>query len=191
MDGWLPDWLTQRARISPDRLALIFDDGDEHWTFAALDEMVTVYAGLLDAFGVNAGQRVAMLMVNCGTFVVLVHALSRLGAVLVPLNTRLAAAEIGWQLRDVRASWLFYDQEHAEAATTAAHDLPELRLASVDEIGGEAIPTTDWRPDTNRFNLNALHSIIYTSGTTGHPKGVLLTYGNHWWSAIGSASTWD
>ena len=187
-DGWLPDWLQQRARLFPDRLALIA--GGDRWTFGALDCHATKAASELAALGVGADDRVALLMRNSRTFVTLVHALARLGAVLVPLNTRLAPAEIGWQLRHVGARWLFHDHANAPAAATAGRDLAALRLLLLDDrfaASMPAEPAQPSRPGAVRFRLDAPHSILYTSGTTGHPKGAILTYGNHWWSAVGSA----
>ena len=188
-NGWLPDWLHQRARVCPERLALIAGDGTGRWTFSSLDSYVTQTANYLAALGMGADDRVALLMRNSRTCVTLVHALSRLGAVLVPLNTRLAPAEIGWQLRDVRARWLLHDPVNAMAATTAVRDAerPALHLVLVDENSVASMPTQAAPPNSVRFHLDAPHSILYTSGTTGHPKGAVLTFGNHWWSAVGSA----
>src|SRR5216683_3241383 len=147
----MPDWLSQRARISPDRLALSAGEGAERWTFRALDQHVTVAASDLAAMGVGADDRVALLMRNSRTFVVLVHALSRLGAVLVPLNTRLSPTEISWQLRDVRARWLLHDPVNAQAAATAGRDAgrPELRLVLQDEHFPDPLPTPGSPPNTN------------------------------------------
>ena len=188
-DDWLPDWLDQRARVYPERLALIAGDGAERWTFSSLDTQVSKTANYLASLGVGADDRVALLMRNGRTFVGLVHAVSRLGAVLVPLNTRLAPAEIGWQLRDVRAGWLLHDQANAMAATTAAREAgrPAAQLVLVDDNSAASRPAQAPPAKSARFRLDAPHSILYTSGTTGHPKGVVLTYGNHWWSAVGSA----
>src|SRR5712692_11189037 len=151
-NGWLPDWLHQRARICPERLALIAGDGTDRWTFSSLDRHVTKTANYLVALGVGADDRVALLMRNGRTFVTLVHALSRLGAVLVPLNTRLAPTEIGWQLGNVRARWLLHDQFNALAATTAARDAgrPELHLVLTDENFPGPLPTQASLPSSIR-----------------------------------------
>jgi O-succinylbenzoic acid--CoA ligase len=186
----LPAWLNQRAQATPDRLALVA--GPDRFTFRELAARVEQTARRLGAFGVRKDDRVALLMRNGACFVELIHAVSRLGAVLVPLNTRLVPAEIAWQLADVQATHLIYDPPDAETARAAARDLPGLRLATSADYptGGETalaqLPEADC-PLQDDVDLGAAHSIIYTSGTTGKPKGAVLTFGNHWWSAMASA----
>jgi len=186
----LPAWLNQRAQATPDRLALVA--GPDRFTFRELAARVEQTARRLGAFGVRKDDRVALLMRNGACFVELIHAVSRLGAVLVPLNTRLAPAEIAWQLADVQATHLIYDPPDAETARAAARDFPGLRLATSADYptGGETalaqLPEADC-PLCDDVDPGAAHSIIYTSGTTGKPKGAVLTFGNHWWSAMASA----
>jgi O-succinylbenzoic acid--CoA ligase len=186
----LPAWLNQRAQATPDRLALIV--GTERYAFRDLAVRADRTARRLGGLGVPKGGRVALLMRNGARFVELIHAVSRLGAVLVPLNTRLAPAEIAWQLADVQTTHLIYDPPNAGTACAAARDLPDLRLAtSADcptdgEVALSQLPEADC-PLQDDADLDTLHSIIYTSGTTGRPKGAMLTFGNHWWSALASA----
>src|SRR5579884_1651317 len=138
----LPDWLARAAASFPDRLALRF--GGEDWTFAELDRRATTLARRLSSAGIGAGSRVALLSANSAQYAALVHALTRLGAVLIPLNTRLTEHELRWQLADVKASVLISDGRHAALAAAAIRDLPALPLyllaaqASSDgaEIGG-------------------------------------------------------
>jgi O-succinylbenzoic acid--CoA ligase len=95
---------------------------------------------------------------------VAVHALMRIGSVLVPINTRLTQTEVEWQLGDAGVEVVLGDHELARLAESAR--VPDK---------GRAFRLEDW------------HSIVYTSGTTGRPKGAILTYANHWWSAMASA----
>jgi O-succinylbenzoic acid--CoA ligase len=179
----MPDWLSRRAALSPEQPALLA--GGVRWTFAGLDRLVVSTARRLAALGVAPGDRVAALQGNGPDFVALVHAVARIGAVLVPLNTRLAPPELAWQLVDAGARLLIHDDPHASAARAAARLAPDLLLVPAAD-GAEA---GDDRPNPLRdwIDLTAVHSIVYTSGTTGRPKGAMLTYGNHWWSAVGSA----
>jgi len=157
----VPDWLRQRAELSPDRLALTA--ADSTWAFAELDARVDAAAAHLRERGIQPGQHVGLRMPNSAGFVVAVHALMRLGAVLVPINARLTPAEVEWQT--------------ADAQLARALDDPDALLDC---------PGADQNIE-REFDLHARHSIIYTSGTSGRPKGAILTYGNHWWSAVGSA----
>lgn len=111
----MQDWLAQRAARSPERVALIF--GGHTWTFRELDVRVTELAQRLTAMGIEKSDRVAVLMRNSDLYAALVHALARTGAVLVPLNTRLAPDELKWQMERVQTRVLFYDDAWAEVAS--------------------------------------------------------------------------
>jgi O-succinylbenzoic acid--CoA ligase len=160
----VPDWLRQRAHVTPDRLALLVPDDSVGWSFAELDRRVDDAACALRQRGVAANQRVGVLARNGPGFVLAVHALMRLGAVLVPINTRLTSPEVEWQRRDAELSHVLDDDTLAQILR--APDGPRL---------------------DREFDLDEPHSILYTSGTTGRSKGAILTYGNHWWSAVASA----
>jgi O-succinylbenzoic acid--CoA ligase len=172
------DWLRQRASLTPERLALAC--GEARWSFRELDERVTAMAGDLHARGVAAGAHVAVLMRNGAPLVTAIYALSRLGAVLVPLNTRLTPAELRWQLADSQAARLLHDDAHAAVAQSL-----NIPCVAVNSLQSSVIALPP--PSSLHFSLDQPHSIIYTSGTTGQPKGAVLTFGNHWWSAVGSA----
>jgi O-succinylbenzoic acid--CoA ligase len=184
----MPDWLRHRTASTPDRLAIIA--GSEHWTFAELDRRVSRTARQLAGLGVRPADRVATLLRNSHHAVEIIQAVSRLGAVLVPLNYRLSAGELAWQLADVQPRLLVIDGHTAAVAGESATSLSGLPCVTVADAPSAAplsgAPELD-APLREHIALDELHSIIYTSGTTGEPKGVLLSYGNHWWSAIGSA----
>jgi O-succinylbenzoic acid--CoA ligase len=184
----IPDWLTYRVAAAPDAPALI--SAAEQWSFAELDREATLWAQRLQTLGIGAGDRVAALLQNGIPYVTLVHALIKLRAVLVPLNTRLAAAELVWQIAHIRARLLLLDAPNAERAVDVHVTLPNLPCRTLTPCANwptldTVEPTAFDAPD--RIDLAATHCIIHTSGTTGAPKGVMLTYGNHWWSAMGSA----
>ena len=183
-DGCLPDWLGRRAVTHARHPALIA--GSVNWTFAELDDRVGEAARQLAALGVADGDRVALLARNGPAFVVMVHAVGRLGAVLVPLNIRLTPVELAWQLTDARVTFLFHDTAHASLAAAATDQVGDLRMLEIGPEGPEGPDAVSIKP-RDRIALESAQGIIYTSGTTGRSKGVLLTYGNYWWSAAGSA----
>jgi o-succinylbenzoate---CoA ligase len=173
-----PDWIEGRAAINPDRVALTADG--RAWTFAQLDTDVTRMARRLAGLGVEAGDRVATLLNNGATAAILPHALLRLGATVVPLNTRLSQPEIEWQLSDASPRLVIVEKRTASlvtsTTTTTVIDAADLASAS------EAVVELRLEHDAD-----AILAIIYTSGTTGRPKGAMLTVANFWWSATGSA----
>ncbi len=184
MSGILvPDWLSHHARATPDRTAIVV--GDVRWSWVELDRRTGAMAARLATVGVRTGEPVGVLLSNGPDFVLFVHALIRLRAVLVPLNTRLATGELVWQARDAGLHLLVYDESNA------ASGLETARIAAVPALPIERLSARDHGEETHMaagpMDLAMVHGIVYTSGTTGRPKGAILTYANHFWSATGSA----
>ncbi len=172
-------WLTERVRRSPGRVALVWEGRE--WSYGQLSREVEGYAARLAGLGVAPGQRVGVLLPNGPAYMCLVHALARLGAVLVPLNRRLTPAELSWQVAQAEGTLLIYDEQTAAQAEALAAEGVVTR--DVAALAG----ATDAIAPLHPFSLDALQAIVFTSGTTGRPKGALLTFGNHLWSAMGSA----
>jgi o-succinylbenzoate---CoA ligase len=156
----LDNWLAQRAETCPDREALIA--GDDVLTYRELEGEAEAAARRLAGLGVRAGSAVTVSMPAGLEYAVLIHALMKLGAVLHPLDPRLGEDELAVALEGVR---------------------PVLDITDEGQVeGGEA----DW-PLIGELDLDAPHCRILTSGTSGSAKIVELSYGNHLWSAVGSA----
>lgn len=184
MDNILPPWLKQRAYLTPKRIALISED--ETLTFAQLDRKARHMALRLISLGVKPGTHVAILLANRAQTVVFIHALMYAQGVLIPLNTRLSVKELAWQVGDAQASLVIYDDDNQEKieALKGQVSCPLIHLAQLEKQEEAPVNSEIFhRP----VSLNDLHTIIYTSGTTGRPKGAMLSYGNHFWSAVGSA----
>jgi O-succinylbenzoic acid--CoA ligase len=156
----LDNWLAQRAQTCPDRTALIADGLEI--TYAELEREATRAARRLAARGVRRDSMVVLRLPAGLDYVVLLHALMKLGAVAYPLSPRLSARERETELE--RATPLLVISEPGQLTATEA-DLPLL---------GE-------------HDLAAVHCRILTSGTSGRPRSIGITYGNHLWSAVGSA----
>jgi O-succinylbenzoic acid--CoA ligase len=180
----LPNWLAHRAAVLPDQPALLADG--KRWTFAAFDRWASTVARALLARGLAPGDRIALLLRNRPEFVALAHAAPRVGVTLVLLNARLAAPELAWQIADSGAQLLIYDADTAALAETACAQSAAGTVQSVDIAHLNDAPAASAELRL-RIDLSDVYTIIYTSGTTGRPKGALLTYGNYWWSAVGSA----
>jgi O-succinylbenzoic acid--CoA ligase len=172
-------WLLERARLSPHDPALRFAELD--LDFAALASRALAVASRLAALGVERGDRVALVAGPSPRWVEIAHATQIAGAVFVPLNTRLSAAEIAALLADCRPKLVLAD---ASAQATIGDAAPEFPRIECDRELDGIPPAT---PENVRpVDLGAIWTILYTSGTTGTAKGAELTYGNHLASALAS-----
>jgi O-succinylbenzoic acid--CoA ligase len=156
----LDDWLAQRSQSCPDRTALVADGSEV--TYAELEAEATWVARRLAAHGVRRGSTAAMTMHPRREQVVLVHALMKTGAVLLPLSPRLSAEE---RVAAVAAEEPAVDLDDAGELTQTEADLPLLGEHDMDDLACK----------------------VMTSGSTGTPDRVGLTYGNFLWSAVASA----
>jgi acyl-CoA synthetase (AMP-forming)/AMP-acid ligase II len=142
--------------------------------YATLQRNIADAAAGIAATGA-AGDRIAVLSWNCPEFIELIYAVPAAGRVMVPLNARLAPAELIYQLRSSGASCLFADRALL-AALQGQDDFPAgLRVVTLDEA------YTDWRCATDKAALPQTRAddptwILFTSGSTGRPKGAVLTH---------------
>ncbi len=179
-------WLASAARANPQTPALII--GDQTWTYAELHTLAQQCAAHLHTRGIRSGDRIAVLLPNSWEYVALIHATALLGAILVPLNTRLTAAEIAWQVGHVNAVLLIYAPVSAALAADCGIEHKVLVAEMLAGPQGEEGPQTLPYETGMRLDLNSPAAIVFTSGTSGHPKGVVLTYANFLYSALGSAN---
>ncbi len=154
---------------SPDADALVFEG--RRWSYRALDEEAARVAGGLAELGVGAGDRVAMLVGNRPEFVFALLGTLRLGAIAVPMGTRLQTPEIAYIVEHCGAGVLVHDAELADRLPDAA-DVPGLRCRVVE------CPRAAPRDAAAGVREEDTAVILYTSGTTGRPKGAMLTHLN-------------
>ena len=165
-------WIRDRARTTPGRVAIDFLGGET--AYAELDERSESLAGgLLDA-GLVRGDRVATLTGTSPEHVVVFFACAKAGLVLLPLNWRLAPAELAYQLADAEPAVLLASAEH----TGTAAGLHE-RVAGLEDLVADSnsLPAAVVADDDGLL-------LVYTSGTTGRPKGALLTHANCFWTNL-------
>jgi fatty-acyl-CoA synthase len=174
-------------------------DEDTEISYARLAADVRSMAATFAAGGVRRGDRIGYLGRNSATLLSAALAAVHLGAVFVPLNFRLTAAEVGHLLDDAGAHTLLADDEFRPVVDGIADAARPRRLllcdagpaagpgwerlsaavgSGADGRHGDPVPV---RPDEPAL-------IMYTSGTTGRPKGAVLTHGNLWWNEVNTAA---
>ncbi|MGX7052402.1 o-succinylbenzoate--CoA ligase [Leuconostoc palmae] len=169
----MENWLIKRARITPNRVAVAY--GKEQLTFAEVASAAQDMAGKIDQIQ-DGNQRVALIMTNSMTGYLIIMALQQLGKTIVFINRRLAPEEINYQLKDSGVTLVLTDDDY--------HD--ELLIKQQVKFSELPENTVNIKSVT-AFSDSFVTSIMYTSGTTSRPKGVMQTYQNHFYSAMGSA----
>ena len=186
---YLTQGLRRAAQIRPREESTVFRDRRRIWSETA--DRVARIAGGLKEVGMQRGDRVAILALNSDRYFELLYAIPWLGAVMVPVNTRLATPEIRYVLEDSRARVLFVDgamQAHAaalagqmptvEAMFYLDDDAPPEGTRTYEELAaGPTIADAGAGGDT-------LAGLFYTGGTTGKSKGVMLSHNNLVWNAM-------
>jgi len=172
-------WLDDRARNTPDRVAIDFDG--RLVTYRELAAGADAYAAAFADAGLARGDRVATLTGNTPEHVMALFACATLGLILLPLSWRLTAPELRYQLDDAEPSLFLVEDEYRDLAEATGSRF------------GAFEPASHSRPRTKYANETVTESdplfLVYTSGTTGKPKGALLTHANCFWTNVSFDAT--
>lgn len=178
------NWVTKWAFLMPDKAALIFEG--EVFTYKRLNERINQTAHKLKGMGIGKGNRVGVLMYNTHELVEIFFALGKIGAILVPLNTRFVSTEIEYIIRDSRLDVLIFGQPFVgvlepligilpikEGHYMCLGEAPAWAKKYEDEMAQQ--PVSEPIVDEPIGGEDAV-IIMYTSGTTGTPKGAILSH---------------
>ena len=175
------DFLHRAERLFPERVGVV--DGDERWTYAAFARRCHRLGHLVRSVGVEPGDRVAWLCANTHELLEAYFGVLLAGGVLLPLNIRLAPAELRFILDDSGAAVLFRHPDQPPPG----HAVLDVELGDGYESMLAEQPGERCEPPP--VDERAPAELFYTSGSTGSPKGVLLTHRNLYLHAVHSALT--
>ena len=181
------DWIAHFSRRTPDKVAVVDLFSERRFTYAQFDARISrLAAHLRDHLNIARGDRVAVLAHNTTDTLEVQFACGRLGAVFLPLNTRLTVPELQFIVGDAAPKLMIHDGDLTETARTVAglcDVAAALTLgpgASYESAIAAARPL-DIREDVT---LDDISTIMYTSGTTGQPKGAIITHGMTFWNCV-------
>ncbi|MCJ7652557.1 MAG: AMP-binding protein, partial [Actinobacteria bacterium] len=187
-------FLAKRAMLSPEREALVCEDVRR--TFAECNERANKFAHAAQKLGVRHGDREAILALNEPEYMDAFFGLGKIGAILVPINYRLAGPEIQYILRDSESSVLVFGKEYVEIIDSIRNDIPAKEFIAITDDppawaqSYESVikDEPESEPDISGGDDDVL-SILYTSGTTGRPKGAMLTHRNYFCTSVNIFTT--
>ncbi len=194
------DLLGERARLTPDALALVDIHTGARLTYRQLDARAVTCARVWrEALGLGHGDRVGLFSHNRVEMLDAFFAAGKSGVVLVPMGTRLTAAELEHLVRDSGMRALVYDGELADVVAELQQRVELEAWVCLDEPATpghaairdlvSALAASDWRRE--RCDPEDLYCLLYTSGTTGRPKGVMTPHRMVAWNGYNTAVSWD
>lgn len=172
------DLLRERARVTPDRLAVVCVETGQRLTYAELDARVERAAGTLREL-LDAGDRFGLLAHNSLEFLDLFFAAGRAGVIVVPLSTRATEHELRSIAADCGMKVLFLGDEFAQFSVIEA----QLPVRHRTEPAAQS-------PDRRQTASEDTYCLLYTSGTTGKPKGVMIPKRQLYWNGYNTAVNW-
>lgn len=184
---WEVDWLKNRARITPNRIAVVDGDTKERWTYAQLNERANHLVVYFLSLGIQKGDRVVLVSPNHISYFDLYFACEKLGAIFVPLNWRLSNAEIQYIIRDCMPSLIAYHPD-VKAMIENIVDFPTLNVDS-HSFEQHFLFENEIKLANSVQKEDPL-AIIYTGGTTGKPKGVVLTHQSIFCNSTNTILSW-
>lgn len=190
------DWLAKRARLSPNRVAIIEAATGRRLSYAEWNARANQAAHALQALGLRKGDLLAVLSTNRLEYLDLLFACNKTGVILQALNVRLAVPELQAMVQDIPPRALIYSGDLAEKAAALEEAVPVMvaldePIRGVHRRWGELVErASDRPPDPIPLSLEDPWVLCYTGGTTGLPKAAILTYGTITWNAVNTVMSW-
>ena len=169
------DLFVRNAAITPTAPAI--SAGTHHLSFHDLHERCEQLAGQLASNGIQQGDRIAILAFNHPAFFILYGAVAKIGAILVPLNWRLASGELGYILKDCQPSLLYTDSHQLATARQIAEPL-QIPVVQLDQILTGTSNTSPPPLTQSEVKGETPLCIIYTAAVEGVPRGAVLSHTN-------------
>ena len=194
------DILGERARLSPDDVALIHAATRSEFTYAALNRRSLQCARVwTDRCSLRPGDRVCILSENRVEYIDAFWAAGKSGIILVPLGTRSTAHELQGVIADCGARCLMFSMRYAKVAGELQLLAPIEHTISLDAEATmpnmlsypEAVASVRPDPFTTRIHPEDIFCLLYTSGTTGQPKGVMIPHRQIAWNAYNTVLSWQ
>jgi acyl-CoA synthetase (AMP-forming)/AMP-acid ligase II len=188
------DLLARRAKLNPDKEALVCED--VRLTWSECNDRANRLAHAMRKLGVGHGDRVGLLALNEPEYLDMYYGLGKIGAILVPINYRLAGPEMQYMLSDSGVKAFVFGPEYVEIVDSFRGDVPAERFIALMDSPPEWASSyralieaeSPEEPELGGGDDDVL-TILYTSGTTGQPKGAMLTHHNFFFSAINLIAT--
>jgi fatty-acyl-CoA synthase len=181
------DWIAHFGRRTPSKPAVIDLAGGRRFTYAQFDARISRLATYLrDQLKVARGDRVAVLALNTTDTLEVQFACGRIGAIFLPLNTRLTVPELQFIVGDASPDVMIHDADLGETALAVAK-LCNLSSTLLLGPGGSyeaGIASAKPLEQAEAVTLDDISTIMYTSGTTGQPKGAIITHGMTFWNCV-------
>jgi fatty-acyl-CoA synthase len=171
------DLLSERARVTPDRTALVYVETGERLTYAELNARAERAAATLQELGIEPGDRFGLLAFNCPEFLEFFFAAGKIGTIVVPLSTRATAHELKHIVDDCGMKLYLHGPEFDLDLGIPKYGLEEHEPSN---------PATQ-QPS----NPEQTYCLLYTSGTTGKPKGVMIPKRQLYWNGYNTAVNWS
>ena len=179
----MENWLVKRAKLDPDKIALVIEHAD--FTFKELNSTVQLFASKLFTSGIRKNDPVALFSDNCFNGYVAILALQQLGTRIIMLDTELSVDSLNYQVNDSHPKKILISDS---ADTTEVMKLSQNKTMISEILSLHR--SHEYRPESE-FNNNQVTSILYTPSEDGFDTGVMLTYGNYFFSAMGTSLNLD
>jgi fatty-acyl-CoA synthase len=184
------DWLEGRARLYPNKIAVIDANTKKSWTFQQMNNRARVLANFLQQQGIKKGDRIALLSPNDISCLDFLFASIKLGSIFVPLNWRLTKDELNYILMDASPKFVGIHQQFLNTSEWIKDQFPCIEIHHDDYMESFKEENKYFQQELDIDQSTPL-AMIYTGGTTGKPKGAILSHRSILWNGFNTILSWN